>query len=63
MVNQTMPTSADLDTNCRTLNYFSLDVYNWFLPSAKKAKVRDSVSHWGPDSMNCITTFAILAVL
>lgn len=56
-----MPTSQNLDTNCRTLNYLHLEVYNGFFPSAKK-KVRNSFSHWGPNSMIYITTFAILAV-
>lgn len=48
--------------NCRTLNYLHLEVYNGFFPSAKRPKVRNSFSHWGPNSMIYITTFAILAV-
>lgn len=47
--------------NCRTLNYHNLEVYNWFFPSATRPKMRNPVSHWGPDSLNYITTFAVLA--
>lgn len=46
----------------KTLNKLSLQVfYGFFLPMQKGPKMRNSVSRWGPDSMNYITTFSVLA--
>lgn len=56
---QAMPTPANLDTSIRTQYFVSLEMYNWLVACTKRPKLRNSVSHWGPDSMNYTTTYAI----